>query len=79
MYGPAKARCEQVEIQDMGLPAKPVIVDGKPMVVEIIETEREGNTPPPGLEKRSSSPLDYRDASGGLDSRNQCSCMWFMT
>ena len=84
MYGPAKVRCEKVEIQDVG-PAKPVKgPDGKPIVIEIIEAERSGDPDSAltDLGRRSTSPLLDRDASrdaGGNDSRNQCSCMWFMT
>ncbi|KAK1832436.1 hypothetical protein QBC39DRAFT_304850 [Podospora conica] len=82
MYGPAKVRCEKVEIQEEG-PAKPLNgPDGKPLVVEIIEAEtyRDPELERTELERRSSSPLvDRRDAGGNTDSRNQCSCMWFIT
>lgn len=79
MYGPAKVRCEQVEIQEEG-PAKPVRdADGKPKVIEIIEAERsmDPDAATTDLGRRSTSPLLDRDA-GGNDSRNQCSCNWFM-
>lgn len=79
MYGPAKVRCEQVEIQEEG-PAKPVRdADGKPKVIEIIEAERsmDPDATTTDLGRRSTSPLLDRDA-GGNDSRNQCSCNWFM-
>jgi len=78
MYGQPRPTCTQVEIQDSGKPAKPLKgSDGKPIVIEIMESEP---SPQDALNSdlgRRSSPLDYRDASS--NSANQCGCVWFFT
>lgn len=80
MHGRSSPSCTQVEIQDMGQPAKPIIgPDGKPVVIEIVES-------PPSLEPdplsdglgRRAAPLGYRDASSQTPP-GQCGCVWFLT
>jgi len=80
MHGRSNPTCTQVEIQDMGQPAKPVIgSDGKPVIIEIVESEPSSQDTDPlsGELGRRSSPLNYREASGPPAS--QCGCVWFLS
>ncbi|KAK0617187.1 hypothetical protein B0T14DRAFT_538789 [Immersiella caudata] len=80
MHGRSNPTCTQVEIQDMGQPAKPVKgPDGKPIIVEVVESEPSSQETDPlseGLGRRT-SPLNYREVSGPPSS--QCGCVWFLT
>ncbi|KAK3349328.1 hypothetical protein B0T25DRAFT_569974 [Lasiosphaeria hispida] len=85
MYGRSRPMCRQVEIQEFGQPARPVLdSNGKPIVIEIVENEPPPpESPSPDMGKRSagwSSPISYRDNNpSGPDMRSQCGCMWFLT
>ncbi|KAK0640909.1 hypothetical protein B0T16DRAFT_430892 [Cercophora newfieldiana] len=80
MHGRMNPTCTQVEIQDMGQPAKPVRdPDGKPVVIEVVESEPSSQETDPlseGLGRRD-SPLNYREVTGPPSS--QCGCVWFLT
>jgi hypothetical protein len=81
MHGRSNPTCTQVEIQDIGQPAKPVKgPDGKPIIVEVVESEPSSQETDPlseGLGRRS-SPLNYREVTSGPPA-SQCGCVWFLT
>jgi hypothetical protein len=87
IQGLPEPTCTQVEIQESGAPAKPVLdQSGNPVIVVISENE----PPPPGgafsdkVRRRTLAwqeddldhPLYYRDTSNEM---SECGCMWFLT